>query len=420
MRQASIARIWLTRSLRPFVFRNEYDQVLSYEHAEQLGLYVHIPFCRTICSFCPYCKTVYREDVAAAYVQALLQEIEMVGSSRSSQHTQKTVTSLYFGGGSPALLADSIGDIITALKRHFDITEGFGIELHPRDVTVPTLSALKAAGVTKISIGIQSFQASSLKLLGRLDSDYESMYEALRQVPFDTVSMDLIFALPGQTIEQLKQDVETAFQHGANHVALYPFIEFSFVKSQLSAMPEREKRALLDAITTYLTEHGYIRDSIWTFTRPGVDKYSSMTRSNFLGFGCSATTLLMDQFKINTFSVEAYIQRISEAKLPTALTLRFTKMQRMVYYLFWTAYTTHVNPNDFHRFFGTPLWTKYGFEFWLARCFGLARRKDGIYEMTLRGAYYYHYYEQFYTLAYIDKMWNVMAKEPFPSEIVIG
>ena len=420
MRQASIARIWLTRSLRPFVFRNEYDQVLSYENADQLGLYVHIPFCRTICNFCPYCKTVFREDIAAAYVQALLQEIEMVGSSRSRQQSRKRVTSLYFGGGSPALLADSIGDIIAALKRHFDITEGIGIELHPRDVTVPILTTLKAAGVTKISIGIQSFQPPSLKLLGRVDSNYESMVDALRQVPFDTVSMDLIFALPGQTIEQLKQDAETAFQHGANHVALYPFIEFSFVKSQLSPMPEREKRALLDAITTYLTERGYIRDSIWTFTRPGVDKYSSMTRSNFLGFGCSATTLLIDQFKINTFSVEAYIQHIREAKLPTALTLRFTKMQRMVYYLFWTAYTTRVNPKDFQRFFGTPLWAKYGFEFWLARWFGLATRKDGVYEMTLRGAYYYHYYEQFYTLAYIDKMWNVMAKEPFPSEIVIG
>ena len=142
-----------------------------------------------------------------------------------------------------------------------------------------------------------------------------------------------------------------------------------------------------------------------------------MTRDNFLGFGCSATTLLKKQFKINTFSVDAYCNRINEGKLPTSLTIRFTKRQRMVYYLFWTAYSTKVDVRDFERFFGVPLRKMYGFELWLAKRLGFVTEKNGVYEMTLRGAFYYHYYENFYTLSYIDKMWGIMRKEAFPEEI---
>ena len=142
-----------------------------------------------------------------------------------------------------------------------------------------------------------------------------------------------------------------------------------------------------------------------------------MTRDNFLGFGCSATTLLRDQFKINTFSVEEYCKRIAEQKLATSLTIRFTERQRMIYYLFWTAYSTRVDSRDFEKFFGKPLKKMYGFELWLARILGFVKEESGVYEMTLKGAFYYHYYENFYTLAYIDKMWGIMRKEAFPEKI---
>ena len=142
-----------------------------------------------------------------------------------------------------------------------------------------------------------------------------------------------------------------------------------------------------------------------------------MTRDNFLGFGCSATTLLREQFKINTFDVEAYCARIDEGNLPTSLTVRFTKRQRMLYWLFWTAYSTKVNAKDFEKFFGEPLTEMYGFELWLAKLLGFVAEQNGIYTMTLKGAFYYHYYENFYTLAYIDKMWGIMRKEAFPEYI---
>ena len=142
-----------------------------------------------------------------------------------------------------------------------------------------------------------------------------------------------------------------------------------------------------------------------------------MTRENFLGFGCSATTLLKEQFKINTFDVQSYCHRINSGELATSLTIRFTKRQRMIYWLFWTAYSTRVKAEDFEGFFGVPLKKFYGFEFWLAKRLGFITENKGEYELTLKGAFYYHHYENYYTLAYIDKMWGIMRKQAFPEKI---
>ena len=410
----SLTRMWLTRTTKPFTFKNEYDQILPFAECENLGLYVHIPFCKSICNFCPYCKVRYSAELCDRYIDALIKEIHIVGS----QHTgRKKVTSLYFGGGTPALAANRIKDIVDALNDHFIITEGIGLELHPDNVNVEVLQTLKKAGVTKISIGIQSFCDKYQKILGRKRVDTAEMMSALAAVPFETVSMDFIFALPGQTYDDLKSDIDTAFSLGANHIAIYPFIDFTFTESPVAAMPKKEKRELLDAITQYCLGKGYSRSSIWTFSSEPDANYSSMTRDNFLGFGCSATSLFKGQFKINTFDVESYCERVRSGNLATSLTIRFTKRQRMIYWLFWTAYSTRVNAQDFEKFFGVPLKKMFGFELWIAKRSGFVNEHDGTYEMTLKGAFYYHYYENFYTLSYIDKMWGIMRKEAFPEQI---
>ncbi len=423
---ASLARAWLTRSIKPFEFTNEYDHALSYQGVRSLGLYVHIPFCRSICAFCPYCKHPYQSETAKQYVQQLLREIDLV----CGDHTKSTLenhslskkqaaTSLYFGGGSPALLVDEIGAIINKLQEYFDITDGIGVELHPDDVTVETFKKLKTAGVTRISIGVQSFDSATLSILGRNHFDYSQVFETIQAVPFDTVAMDFIFALEGQTFESIKADIDTAFASGANHIALYPFIDFAFSKSNVKKMDKQQKKSLLYKIANYCMEQGYVRDSIWTFGKPGVDKYSSMTRDNFLGFGCSATSLLANQFKVNTFSPEAYEARINSGELPTALTTRFTKRQRMIYWLFWRLYTTHLHEQDFKDFFGEELNKMYGLELWLGTAFGMLKKKDGIYSLTNKGVFYYHHFEGYYTYKYIDHMWNIMRNEPFPKEVSI-
>lgn len=413
---SSLARIWLTRSFRPFRFNNEYDSTLAYSDAKNLGLYIHIPFCRSLCEFCPYCKTAYRKDLAEAYVEALKKEIALVGSAHQGR---KKVTTLYFGGGTPALLAHELQGIMEAVNRYFEITEGVGLELHPADVTVDKLRLLKEAGITRISIGVQSFSEDCLELLGRGKHLYSTMFDALSKVPFETVAMDFIFALPGQTAESLQADLDMAFANGANHVALYPFIDFTMTRRTFDKMPEAGKRALMDQMEAYRLEKGYVRDSIWTFGKPGAKKYSSMTRDQFLGFGCSATTLLEDQFKINTFSIPAYIARVNQDSIPTALTLRFSIRQRMIYYLFWTAYTTEIDAQAFRHFFGVSLERYYGIELLAARMLGFVRKQNRRYVLTSKGMYYFHYYEHDYTLSYIDQMWNLMGSQAFPGELVI-
>jgi oxygen-independent coproporphyrinogen-3 oxidase len=259
-----------------------------------------------------------------------------------------------------------------------------------------------------------------LNTLGRQDTHYSGLLKSISEVPFDVVSMDFIFALPGQTIDDLIADVDLAFASGADCIAMYPFINFSSLGTSTFPLKERDKRKMLDRITEYLIQKGYVRTSLWTFSRDPLKKYSSMTRDNYLGFGCSAVTLLEKQFKINTFSVEAYNERIRSNRLPTALTLNFSKRQRALYYIFWKAYTMVIDPRDFQNFFGFSLYKKFFIEIWFCKLFGFVRKHGKKIVLTTKGAYYFHYYEQFYTLAYIDKMWGILKMEAFPQTLTLG
>lgn len=139
----SLTRMWLTRTSKPFTFKNEYDQKLPYAECDNLGLYVHIPFCKSICNFCPYCKVHYSAELCDKYIDYLIQEIHLVEGQNTER---KKVTSLYLGGGTPALAANRIKEIVDALSEHYIITDGIGLELHPDNVNVEVLQILKNAG----------------------------------------------------------------------------------------------------------------------------------------------------------------------------------------------------------------------------------------------------------------------------------
>ena len=417
MSLTSLMRILLTRSFKPFEFRATYSNKLDYTKEEELGLYVHIPFCRSLCSFCPYCKVIYDECLAREYKNALLKEIEIVGKQSKSP---KKVTSLYFGGGSPALMVKEFKDIIQTLKKYFIITQRIGVELHPDDITKANLEELKEAGVTMISVGIQSFHKQCLSALGRKEMDFGKLFSLIKEVDFEVVDVDLIFAIPQQTKEVLLADIEKAFFLGATQISTYPFIDFTFANNRYKPLPEKEKKMMLKAINDYCYDTGHVRTSVWTFAKPNKEKYSSITRDNFLGFGISATTLLKEQFKINTFSLEEYIKRIKNNQLPTSLTLDFSLRQRAVYYLFWQAYSMKIYPDEFARFFGLSLKKLFGFELWFCEKLGFIKTKNNYYQLTDKGAYYYHFIEQAYTTAYIDKMWHISRQIAFPEKIVLS
>ena len=416
MRLTDFMRVWLTRSFEPFRFRCEHAERLAFEHLDDLGLYVHIPFCRSLCSFCPYCKVEYERETAARYKTALLGEIDLAGRKLGSK---KEAASLYFGGGTPALMIDDLGDIIDKLRKYFIISGGVGIELHPNDINRVNLDKLKAAGVTMVSVGIQSFSRRCLGKLGRDGEGYAEKVRSVAEAGFDVVDVDLIFAIPGQTDEMLIHDVDTAFSLGATQVSTYPFIDFTFADNRYRPLPEKDKKRMLKVLVDHCRSAGKDRTSVWTFAELGTERYSSVTRDNFLGFGASAATLLRDSFKMNTFSIEGYIERVHSDQLPTSLTLSFSKRQRASYFLFWNAYLMSISPDKFETTVGAPLSKLFGLGIWILERLGLLYRENGQYRLTDRAAYWYHNIEQAYTTAYIDKMWNICRKTAFPEEIAL-
>ncbi|WP_438433634.1 coproporphyrinogen-III oxidase family protein [Gorillibacterium sp. sgz500922] len=412
----SLIRIGLTRSFAPFVFEGKQTPRLDFAELEPLGLYVHIPFCRSLCPFCPYYKELYDEEQSSRYVEALLKEIDLVGQSLPSR---KPVTTLYFGGGTPALLAASLGTIIKRLNRYFLIQQGVGLELHPDDITPATLYTLKQAGITLVSIGIQSFDEGCLRTIGRSGKDLMEKLSLVRSFGFSVIDVDLLFGLPGQTEGSLLCDLQTAFAEGATQVSAYPFIDFSYATNPRPPESHRLKRDRLAALTAAADRLGLERTSVWTFARPGTTPYSSVTRDFFLGFGPSAATLLQTSFKVNTFSVKEYAEALSADMLPTALTLAFTERQRAVYSLFWAAYSLRLDDRRFATVTGKRLDDMFGLELRLARRLGLLARTQHGYRLTDRASFLYHRLEQAYTTAYIDKMWNIAQQEPYPKKVIL-
>lgn len=412
----SLLRVWLTRSFHPFVFKKNNLCEPVYSDLSDPGLYVHIPFCRNLCSFCPYCKFKYDRNLAERYCDALLREIEMTAALLPGRIKAE---SLYFGGGSPALVAESLGKIIGRLSCCFDITGNIGLELHPADLEETVLKNLRLAGVSMVSIGVQSFNRECLAGLGREYEDLPKKINLVRKMGFPVIDIDLIFALPGQTEEILLNDLDTAFSCGATQVSTYPFIDFGFRANGLRPPSAKEKRKMLDAITAYCTKNKIRRTSVWTFALEGEGKYSSVTRENFLGFGVSAATLLKNKFHLNTFSIDAYLESLNLSKLPTALVLDFSRRQRMAYYLFWNAYELKLNADRFKRYFEQGLENCYRFELKIAELLGLLEKKHDHYALTTRGAYYFHLVEQLYTHAYISKLWQSSLQIPYPPKVVL-
>ncbi|MBF7097761.1 radical SAM protein [Alkalibacter mobilis] len=412
----SLLRIILTRSFRPFEFKNDYENKLEYESLENLGLYVHIPFCRSLCSFCPYCKEKFDKERADLYKVALLKEIELVGKY---QKNRKKVTSLYFGGGTPALMIDDLCDIIDRLQQYFEITGGIGIELHPDDIIEVNLQKLKAAGISMVSLGIQSLDEDCLEKLGRSNRDFIQKMDLVKKAEFEVIDVDLIFAIPGQTEETLLNDIDMTFKMGATQVSTYPFIDFTFADNKYKPMGKKKKKKLLRVLSDHCSVCEIKRTSVWTFAKSETKKYSSVTRDAFLGFGVSSTTLLKNTFKINTFSIEEYIKRVDSESLPTALTINFTPRQRAVYYLFWSAYGMELDPVKFNRTLGASPESFFKFELWFAEKIGFVKRERGIYRLTDKASYIYHNVEQAYTTAYIDKMWGLLRLNPFPEKMIL-
>lgn len=411
----NILRLLMARSVRPFIFRSNLKDRMDID-LKNLGLYFHIPFCKKICSFCPYYKIKFDRVLLKEFYRALIKELYLISETAIRK---KEVTSIYFGGGSPALMVDYMSELMDIVNDLFVIKGNIGIELHPREINEKLLERLKRYGFNMVSIGVQSFQESCLTSLGREKINNEKRLKKAGKTGFDVIDVDLIFGIPGQTKEDLIKDFKIAANSGATQISTYPFIEFSYTRAVKNPSSKRLGKEMLQILADISREMGYNRSSVWTFTKNNKPKYSSVTRNNYIGFGPSAASLLKNIFKMNTFSVKEYIKCLDSNNIPTALSLTFNERTRALYWLFWSSYNLNIKQNDFTRLFGRRLEDLFGFELYLGQKLKYLKKYKGGYRLTDKGAYIFHLVEQSYTHQYIDKTWKAAMGNPWPDKIAL-
>ena len=385
---------------------------------EPVNLYIHLPFCRHICSFCPYVKQVHDAATAADYGEALLRELESYRQSWG----RVEVASVYFGGGTPSLTPELVEITLSWLAHKFRVGREVGVEVHPLDATPEILRRLRYAGVTMVSLGVQTFNDRLLELLGRgYDAaQATSACEQVLRVGFGSVDIDLIFALPGQSVDEATEDFAVAAALGAGQVSAYPLIQFADtpLAARLQAegvrLPSwRTERRMLDALVHQARSAGYERSSIWSFNRPGAARYTTVTRDSFIGIGAGASSRVGDVFRVNTFDVNEYIEATRSGS-PVALSVELNKGDRMAYWLFWRCYDTSFNVGDFARQFGRPMPGVARTALQLLVVLGLARRHENSIRLTDRGAYLFHLVEKQYTHSYLEPLWAACRKQAWP------
>ncbi|HKP70152.1 MAG TPA: radical SAM family heme chaperone HemW [Pyrinomonadaceae bacterium] len=264
------------------------------------GVYLHIPFCKSRCSYCDFATDVYRNsDAVERYVAALRAEVNSEVRSQKSE----AVDTIYFGGGTPSLLSpQQVGHILDVVYIHFDVEHDAEItmEMNPATVSRETLDGYRDLGVNRASFGVQTFDDTDLKLLARGHdaNDARETFRLLRQAGFDNISFDLIAGLPGQSLQQWERNLSEAITMNPEHISLYlleihegtPLAEQ--VRSGRRPIPDEQLAAeMYELMLARLSAAAYEQYEISNFAKPGFEsrhnsKYWRM--EPVFGFGVSA------------------------------------------------------------------------------------------------------------------------------------
>jgi len=404
-----------------FVFDRQ--QVMELSRPVSLNLYIHLPFCRKICTFCPYVKEVYDPVMSAAYQGALLQELD---SYRRLWGDVK-VESVYFGGGTPSLTPEIVDRTLSWIARNFHLGREVGVEIHPLDTQSAVLGSLKNSGVNMASLGVQSFHD---RLLSMLERDYNGKLarqacERLLQVGFNTADVDLIFSIPTQNREEAETDVEIACKLGVDQISTYPLIPFSYTqlrkhlhKARVTLPSWWAEKQMLRAVVKKAQDSGYQRTSIWSFNRPGTIRYTTVTKDTFVGIGASASSRIGDYFTLNTFSVAEYIKAVGKGS-PLALATKLDTGDKMAYWLFWHCYDLGIDTDLFQSIFGRDLPYRIRAFLSLLALLGVTHRRRNTIRLTDMGAYLFHLIEKVYTHAYLETLWKACLQEAWPRRVVL-
>jgi oxygen-independent coproporphyrinogen-3 oxidase len=284
-----------------------------------LGLYVHIPFCSAICNYCNFNRGLFDAPLKERYVAALLAEIAEAGDGSS-------VDTIYFGGGTPSLLEPSeVRAIIETCRRAWDVASDAEItlEANPETATPERLAGFRAAGVNRLSIGVQSFSDAELRRLSRLHSAEKATaaFRAARVTGFDNVSLDLMMWLPQQSVPQWLESVDALIDLGPEHASMYLLeiypnapLRDAMARGAWSVAPEDDAAEMYLSGLDRMDSAGYVQYEISNVARPGRESRHNLkywTDGEWLGFGCGAHSTRRGVRWKNRAAPEEYIAAVT-------------------------------------------------------------------------------------------------------------
>jgi len=290
-----------------------------------LSVYIHVPFCVRRCLYCDFITYAGQQAWLPAYVEAAIKEVHLLGSSRAK--TDEPAQTVYFGGGTPSLL--SIGQVkalLTAVERSFLLAENAEItlEANPGTLTLDYLRELRAIGVNRLSLGVQSFSDAELAQLGRIHTREEALQSILwaKQAGFENLSLDLIFGLPKQSLKAWEYNLQEAIKIHPEHLSLYNLIvedgtplAKQIANGEIPAPDDDVAADMYELTMDFLTSAGYEQYEISSWaTSPEFESrhnkaYWQMTP--YLGVGAAAAGFAENVRTLNTPSIPEYVQRIS-------------------------------------------------------------------------------------------------------------
>ncbi len=288
---------------------------------DNLGIYIHIPFCLSKCYYCDFCS-VSRVDEGKmqGYADALCREVKLISSELKKSGKEPPVDTVYFGGGTPTLLSVSqFKQILDSLKANFKVSDNCEIttEANPKSIDRQNLFALRELGLNRLSIGMQSANDNELKALGRIHGfdDFCKIFEDAREAGFENISADLMYGIPEQTSESFCHSIDTLVSMSPEHISSYcltveentPFYKR---RDRLALPSEDAVSEMYSLMSTRLQEKGYKKYEISNFSRIGYEsrhnnKYWLL--DNYIGLGASAHSCFDGVRFAHSRDIDAYI-----------------------------------------------------------------------------------------------------------------
>ena len=369
--------------------------------ATQWGIYAHIPYCVKKCAYCDFISSAVGKDTRAEmedYAAALRAEIlREVPPLRARWGDAATV---YLGGGTPtALPAALLTGILETLRTAAGTPVECTVEANPGTVDAAYLTQLRAAGANRLSLGVQSFNDRLLRVIGRIHTaaEAEQAFRAARAAGFENISLDLMYGLPTQTLDDLKKSVDEALALVPEHISVYgltveegtPFAAAE-TQGKLALPTEDAAEEMYDWLTAALPAHGYARYEISNFARQGCESRHNLgywRNVPYLGVGAAAHGYVDGVRWGNEPDTEKYIRAVSVGRsVRTPEDTERTRANAMEEYAFLALRTREgIDTADFSRAFGVDIDTVYGAVIEKYSAQGLLRRADGFVALTNEG-----------------------------------